>query len=70
MRQWGMPDDRADVRREVVAELVIAALNHAAQHEELHRIAVDHGQDEVATRALAMQNAWLEVARTLRTPEA
>ncbi len=64
-----MTDDRAEVRREVVAELVIAALNHAAQQEELHQIAVEHGRDEVAIRALATQNAWLEVARTLRTQE-
>jgi len=62
-----LADERAEVRRQVVAELVELARRHAAQHQELHETAVEHGREEMATRALAGQTAWLEVARVLRS---
>jgi hypothetical protein len=60
-------DERSKVRREVIAKLEILALQHAAQHEELHLSAVEHGRDDMAQRALSNQTAWLEVARVLRS---
>ena len=61
-----MDDERAEVRREVIDELAELAQRNAAGHEELHRTAVEHGRDDMAQRAYANWNAWLEVARALR----
>ena len=61
-----MSDDRAAVRREVLAELVELARRHAADHAKLHQTAVEHGREDMAQRAYASQNAWMEVARVLR----
>ena len=62
-----MPDERAEVRREILAELVERARRHAVGHAELHDAAVEHGRDDMAQRALAGQNAWLEVTRVLQS---
>ena len=56
-------DERAEARREVLAALVELARRHATQHQELHQTAVQHVRDDMAQRAYASQNTWLEVAR-------
>jgi hypothetical protein len=53
-------------RRAVLAELAELARRHATQHQELHRTAVEQVWDDMAQRAYASQNTWLEVARVLR----
>ena len=58
--------DRTHVRREVLAELVEVARKHAAQHAERYQTAVELGDDELARRAYASQDAWMEVARLLK----
>ena len=63
----GVSADRAEVRREVIAELVELARRHAAGHRELYENAIEHGREEMAKRAYSNQNAWIEVARVLRT---
>ena len=62
----GVTDECAEARREVIAELIDVAQRHAAGHEANYRVAVEHGRDDMAMRARSNQNAWLEVARTLR----
>jgi hypothetical protein len=64
-----MSDEREQVRREIIAELVEIARRHAAGHAELYEKAVEHGREEMAQRAYANQNAWLEVAALLRWGE-
>ena len=59
------PAERAEVRRQILAELVVLAKRHAAGHQELHEAAVEHGREDMATRAYANWNAWMEVARVL-----
>jgi hypothetical protein len=61
-----MPDERARIRREVIAELVELAEQHRAGHEQLHQAAVEHGREEMEQRAYANWNAWAEVWRILR----
>jgi len=63
----GVADERAaEVRRQVVAELLELARRHAAEHAERYQKAVEQGQEDMAQRAYASQNAWMEVARVLR----
>jgi hypothetical protein len=64
-----MSDHPAEVRREVIAELVARAEQNAAARAELHLTAVKYGRDDMAQRARSYQNAWLEVARVLRFGE-
>jgi hypothetical protein len=59
-------DERAAVRREVIAELVELARKHSAQHAELYQTALESGHQEMADRAYANQTSWMEVARVLR----
>ena len=61
-----MSDERAEVRREVIAELIELAKSHAAGHLELYEAAVEHGREDMATRAYSNHGAWSEVARYLR----
>ncbi len=50
-----MSDERSEVRREVVAELVELARRHRAGHAELHQTAVEHGREDMAQRAYSNQ---------------
>ena len=61
-----MSTDAVEIRREVVAELVELAAEHAAGHEQLYEAAVEHGREEMATRAYANWNAWAEIDRLMR----
>jgi len=59
-------DDRAQIRCEVIAELVGLARRHAAGHFDLLEQATAAGKDDMATRAQANHSAWMEVSRVLR----
>jgi hypothetical protein len=59
-------DERAQIRREVIAELVELARRHAAGHFDLLEQATAAGKDDMATRAQANHSAWMEVSRVLR----
>jgi len=59
-------EERAEIRREIIAELVEVAKRRAASHAANYEAAVEHGRDEMAQRAYSNQNAWLEVSRVLR----
>ena len=61
-----MSDERARTCREVVAELIELAQEHAAGHDDLRRQAEEYGRENMRIRAEANQNAWMEVARVLR----
>ena len=61
-----MSADRAQIRREVIAELVELAQQHAQGHLELYEATVEHGREDMATRAYSNHGAWSEVARYLR----
>ena len=61
-----MSDERAQIRREVIAELVELAQEHAAGHDDLRRQAEEYGREDMRIRAECNQNAWMEVARVLR----
>ena len=50
-------DERSEVRREVLAELVELAERHRAGHEELYHSAVEHGREEMQQRAYANWHA-------------
>jgi hypothetical protein len=58
--------DRTHVRRDVLAELMVLAREHAAQHAQQYQTALELGQEEMARSAYADQDAWMEVARVLK----
>jgi hypothetical protein len=62
-----MDDERARIRREVIAELVELARRHAAGHFDLYEQATSAGKDAMATRAEYGVSAWKEVERVLRS---
>lgn len=62
-----MSDERSEVRREVIAELLELPQRHAAGQLELYESAVEHGREDIAQRAHSNHGAWMEVARVLRT---
>ena len=62
-----MTDERAEVRREVLAELIELAKSHAAGHYHLWQQAEEYGREEMRIRAEHALNAWKEVERVLRT---
>ena len=61
-----MSDVPAQVRREIIAELIELAREHAAGHDDLKRQAEEYGREDMRIRAECNQNAWMEVARVLR----
>jgi hypothetical protein len=61
-----MDSDRDDVRREVLAELIELAREHAMQHRALKGDAERHGAEDTRLRAECEQAAWMEVVRVLR----
>ena len=62
-----MDDERAAVRREVIAELLELAKRHAAGHFDLYEQATAAGKDAMATRAGYGVSAWKEVERVLQS---
>jgi len=59
-------DERAQVRREVIAELLKFAKRHGAGHYDIYQQATEAGKDELATRAEYGMSAWQEVELVLR----
>ena len=51
-------DERAQVRREVIAELVELAKQHAAGRDDLRQQAEEYGREDMRMRAEHAQNAW------------
>lgn len=49
-----------------MAELMVLAREHAAQHAQQYQTALELGQEEMARSAYADQDAWMEVARVLK----
>ena len=64
-----MDDERAAVRREVIADLLELARRHGAGHYDLYEQATAAGKDAMATRAEYGVSAWKEVERVLRSDE-
>ena len=65
-----MSDNRAEVRREVIAELVELAKRHRAGHYDIYQQATEAGKDDLATRAGYGMSAWQEVELVLRADPA
>ena len=61
-----MDSDSEEIRREVLAELIGLARDHAMQHRELKGDAERHGAEDMRQQAECNQAAWMEVVRILR----
>ena len=64
-----MDDERAELRREIIAELIEIAQRHARGHQALKDQAEAAGKEPMRMRAGSNQNAWTEVAGMLRWAE-
>ena len=65
-RSSSLPLSLSWLRRELIAGLIELAQRHAAGHLELYEAAVEHGREDMATRAYSNHGVWMEVARVLR----
>jgi hypothetical protein len=61
-----MDSDRDDVRRQVLADLIELARDHAMRHRTLKGEAERQGTEDMRARAECNQAAWMEVVRVLR----
>jgi hypothetical protein len=59
-------DERAELRREIIAELIEIAQRHARGHQALKDQAEAAAKEPMRMRAESNQNAWTEVAAVLR----
>ena len=62
-----MSDERAQVRREVIAELLELAKRHRVGHYDIYQQATEAGKAELAARAEYGMSAWQEVELVLRS---